>query len=363
MFTIKKVFMNEMDAGGGSGELDAAALSQELTEMLAQEYGGQEQEQEQELGEGDETGEESGDDEAANAGTEGTESPENPGEKGTETDHLVKPPSTWRAEAKAEWDNLPQKAKEEILKREQEIFSGIESYKEKASLGERVEKAFGPLMETFKQSGIPIEAEIQELASAHVILSLGSTEQKVNLIQGLAQRFNVPLQVLLGDGVDGDEEGIDAFNDPIVKSLQAKVADLENQLKGVTTATHQQKVQTVQQQIDAFKAKPEAEFFDEVIPEMEAVIRAGQAKSIEDAYKKAVKLNEKVSGILSEREVARKLEEQKKVEEARVAAAKSKTNATITGNRVQGNRGTAKPSASLDQALSAAFDQAVEKFK
>jgi len=45
---------------------------------------------------------------------------------------LQEPPKSWSNEAKAEWAGMSERARQEVLKREEDIFNGIEQYKSRA---------------------------------------------------------------------------------------------------------------------------------------------------------------------------------------------------------------------------------------
>ena len=58
---------------------------------------------------------------------------EQPTEPEVKSEAALAPPKTWRAEALAKWETLPAEVQREVLKREEDIFKGLESYKADAT--------------------------------------------------------------------------------------------------------------------------------------------------------------------------------------------------------------------------------------
>ena len=66
----------------------------------------------------------------------------------------LQPPKTWRPEAAAKFAALPPEVQQEVLKREEDIFKGLESYKADASIGKALKGVVQPYLQVFQSQGI-----------------------------------------------------------------------------------------------------------------------------------------------------------------------------------------------------------------
>jgi len=229
-------------------------------------------------------------------------------------------PNTWRPEAKAEWDKLPPAAQAEILKREEDVFRGIEGYRQQANVGKTFENLLSPYQQLFQQQGQNVFALTQDFLVAHASMSIGTPEQKLGKLMEIAKAYNIELP----SGAPTDPENA-PYIDPQVKALQQQLASVQSQLAG--TATKQQEIDAREQErvraglrseIDTFAADPANIYFEECGDQIVALLQSGTAKNLKDAYDQAVWLNP----VTREKEVLRKTAEQaaKAREEARARA-------------------------------------------
>ena len=58
----------------------------------------------------------------------------------------VAPPKTWRSEAAGMWAQLPPAVQQEVLKREADIFQGIEQYRDLAQTGRAFQQTLAPFI-------------------------------------------------------------------------------------------------------------------------------------------------------------------------------------------------------------------------
>jgi hypothetical protein len=106
------------------------------------------------------------------------------------------PPATWRKEASAAWAGLPSEVKQEILKRESDIFKGLESYKADANFAKGVKHVLAPYDQIMQQSGINPLQHISGLLQAHHIMATGTPQSKLAFFQKLAQDYRIDLSTL-----------------------------------------------------------------------------------------------------------------------------------------------------------------------
>lgn len=194
-------------------------------------------------------------------------------------------PSTWSKEAAAEWGEIKPHIQAEILKREQDIFAGLEQYKTRAEIGDRYEGViaeFKPILDAEQID--PVEM-FGNFAANHYLLSRGTPEQKLTIATNLMTHY----------GIDIEQVQQRLFNapevNPEVEELKAKIARLETGVNTITTRETEQVRNQFAQQINQFASDPAHPYFDEVSNDIATFLKNGVATTLEEAYEKAVYAN------------------------------------------------------------------------
>lgn len=226
-------------------------------------------------------------------------------------------PDTWRKEAKAEWDKIPAAVREEILKREADMFRGIEGYRADAALGNNVKQIVQPHLQFFQKTGENPLQLLNNLTQAHIQLSTAPAPQRRALF----------LQVAKSYGVDLLSEP--AYVDPTVASLQTELHAVKSQLQSRAQTEADAERSKLKSQLDAFIADPKNEFVQEVLPEMAQLLQGNVASSLEDAYEKACRLSPSVQAKQLTRQREVEAARQKEQADAKAAAAKQAASANV----------------------------------
>lgn len=253
----------------------------------------------------------------------------------------TEPPKTWRPEATAKWATLPPEVQQEVLKREADMFRGLEMYKADAATGKSVQQILAPYMPMLQAAGLNPLQQIDGLMKAHHLLATGTPEQKQMLFQRLAQDYGVTLQ----------PPGEAPFVDPSVAALQTEISTLKSQINARSQREEAAVRETLQKELETFAADPAHQYFDEVATDIAGLLRSGAAKDLADAYEKAVWANpvtraKEQSRLTAEAEAKRAADEAKRVEEARKA-----TSANVRSRPKAAS--AAAPLGSIDDTLSA----------
>lgn len=258
----------------------------------------------------------------------------------------LEPPKTWRKEAAATWAALPAEAKAEILKREEDIFKGIEAYKADAGFGKSLKGVMAPYMPILQQYNIDPVAQVQQLMNAHHTLALGTPQQKAALFQQLARDYQIDLGQLTATGEA-------PYIDPAVKDLQTQLQAVKSQLSSAEQARFTEVRQGLEKQIDAFAQDPANVHFNDVANDMAVLLEKGVCKTLPEAYERAVWMNPAVRA----KEVARQqAEASKKAADdaaAKAAAARKSTAANVRTSAKSGS--AAAPLGSMDDTLAEAL--------
>lgn len=257
------------------------------------------------------------------------------------------PPKTWRAEALAKWETLPAEVQREVLKREEDIFKGLESYKADAQVGRSINQVLSPYLPMLQQAGISPVQQVESLMQAHHGLATGTPEQKQRFFSELARMYNVPLS---GD-LAGEES---PFTDPQVAALQKEIAALKSTTMDRERREAESVRVTLQKEIDSFAADPKNVYFDEVATDIAALLKSGTASTLAEAYEKAVWLNPATRAKEQSRLTAETEAKVKADAEAKAAAAKKATAANVRSSPKSAS--AAAPLGSIDDTLSAALN-------
>ena len=187
------------------------------------------------------------------------------------------PPQSWRKEMHEFWKGLDPSVQAYVEQREQQMHDGLEKDRGDANLGRTMRDVMSPYSEMLKTQGIDEPVMVRNLMNAHYRLSTADEAGKRDLINQIAQSYNISL--------DGEAPKVD----PALKAIQDKVNSLESHLTAAQQATLQEARDRVDKDVEVFASDPTHEFFDEVSEQIVPLINAGY--SLEDAYQNAIWLN------------------------------------------------------------------------
>lgn len=221
-------------------------------------------------------------------------------------------PNTWKKEAAEKWATVDPVVRAEIERREQDFHKGVEQYKERAQFAQSVEKTMAPYMQTIQQLGVPPERAIGELMAADHTLRYGSAQEKSAFFAQLAHNYGIDI---------GHAAQVQQNTDPNVFAAQNENQQLRAQLQNYHQTAQQQAEASLNSEIEAFKANPSHSHFESVKGHMSALLQAGQAKDLADAYEQAIYANPTTrTAVLQQQEAAKREEAAKKAQAAKAAA-------------------------------------------
>jgi hypothetical protein len=257
----------------------------------------------------------------------------------------VPAPKTWRPEAAAKWATLPPEVQQEVLKREQDIFKGLETYKADATIGKSINQILAPYTPMLEAAGLNPLQQVEGLMRAHHALATGTPEQKAAFFQRLAQDYNVPL------GQSADDAN--PFVDPQVAALQSQLTALQSKLMEREAREASVVKQSLQKEIDDFASDPAHQYFDEVATDIAGLLQSRTASTLAEAYEKAVWANP----VTRAKEQARlTAEAQAKAANEAAAKAEAARKASAANVRTSPKAASATaPLGSIDDTLSAAL--------
>lgn len=195
-------------------------------------------------------------------------------------------PKSWKKEMAEHWQGTTPDVRRYVHDREQQALNGIMQYKTDL---DKWTAAVEPVKEYYAQANIDPRVAFQNLANADLALRNAPDNVRLDVLQKLVQDYNLmPLvQQMLGQQVTAPQQPL---RDPRVDQLLA----LEQQRE----TAHYQGI------VESFIADPKNEHVETVLPDMLALIEAGQAKDLADAYEKAIWTNPTSRAALVQKQIA-----------------------------------------------------------
>ena len=257
----------------------------------------------------------------------------------------VKPPDAWSPAAKAQFATLPAEIQAEIARRESEVHKGFTKQDEQRTVGKQFQEAITPYLPLIRsEGGDPIRA-VQDLLQTAYVLRTAAPQQKQDLFLSLANQFGVDLNQISQRVAGGQSQG-----DPQVAQLRNELQQLQWERQQAEQQRQAQEQMQLNQTIEQFAADPKNLYFPNVRVHMGALMRAGAASSLQDAYDQACRAHPEISRILLQQAEA-------SAEQQRLAAAREKAErARAASGSITGSPTGAVTNSSVNQNGSLADD-------
>lgn len=253
------------------------------------------------------------------------------------------------------WATIPPEIRDTFHEYETNIGRLASTYGQRAKQWEEAQKVYAPYAEMVAKEGGNFHSAVANLLETSRILRQGTPEQKIVLLRQTAAAFNIPLEALSAGGAPAGEAGAPAAP-PINEELINRLNTLERTVLTTRgTEAHNARTQ-VETEIQTFMSDPANVYLQEpgYLDTMSALIGAGKANDLPEAYRQAAWLHER----------PRQLEIAKANQQREQAGRETAARARRAASSVNGSApGTVKPDPnkmSLRDTLSAAYDGELE---
>lgn len=242
--------------------------------------------------------------------------------KQTEQVQRIPRPNTWKKEHEPLWDKLAdgqQLTGEEARRfleysrqRETEFTTGVTTYKAEADNARVLQEAVAPFLPELRQHGINPAQWIGNLGTAHRTLAMGNDQQRLEMFLKLADDYKVPLKSLLGGESPSQESSV--YMDEIGR-LKGEVERLSKWTRGEEESRATGEIERLRKDQENFP------HFEQARETMARLLETGVATSLDEAYKKAIRLDEKIWEAEQTRlsEIAKKKSQVEKAKSAMVS--------------------------------------------
>jgi hypothetical protein len=230
----------------------------------------------------------------------------------------VEAPAYWSEESRAQFDALPDEAKNVVL---EQAKNANADYTRKATELAEQRKAGQPLQAVtdkwngyLQQQGTTAELAFDNLMQTQHALRTGTPEQKRQALESIRQTY----------GISDAEE--DEYRDPELASLESQIQSLSSQVNQNQTTQYQSQLDAANQSISQFANEVDGNgdlkhpHFDTVQAKMTELIAGNDDMDLQAAYEAA---SEPINSLVSERVAKAQAAAQAKVktEKAKKAAA------------------------------------------
>lgn len=191
------------------------------------------------------------------------------------------PFAAWKKPAQEALSQLPPETQQYIVEREQQFHKGIQQYKEDAQKGRSLGNALAPHMEYLNKLQVAPEVAVSKLIETERKLRTSDPETKAKEFVLLAHDYGIDLNSLTSVPFD-----------PYHHNLEQQLAKQQQQLAQLSQSRQMAEEAQLGQTIEQFAQSHE--HFDEVRETMADLLDKGFATDLNDAYAKAVRLNDDV---------------------------------------------------------------------
>lgn len=251
-------------------------------------------------------------------------------------------PTNWKGAGKIEWANLPKDIQQQIS----EDYANVS--KTQAELQQFKSAIDDGRAQVLAANYGSVSQGLQNLFA----LSDFASKNPTGFTLWFAQQRGIDLtQLVQGAGQGQQQQGQADASHP----LMARISQLETQLQQFSQQQTQSQSSVLQSEIDRFASDPAHPYFNDVRPEMAALMNQGSAKTLGEAYEMAVWAKPNIRNSLLETE-------RKKAFEANAAKVVQASNAavSITGSPTGGKTPPAdEPETDLENLVRRNYDRVI----
>lgn len=235
-----------------------------------------------------------------------------------------KAPSSWTPKAREHWASLPEEARKEILRREEDGVKGIRQLQEQMAPFTQFAGTLEPFIKEALDNRVDPGQYIGNVMQAERRLRSGSAEERFSALVEIAEGYGIPLRNIINEAM-----GTEVIPHPSLApkatapSIPASVQQELDEARKIKEDAQKSLIKEIE---DFSKVN---EFFEDVRTDMAALMDMGRATSLADAYEKACKINPDVQQIIEQRASQPKLSDKQK---AAASISGTSSNSAETGN-------------------------------
>lgn len=299
------------------------------------------------------------DDESGDTADEEVEQEEEPEEEVEEEQEKAEeieeefrnPPTTWTAQSKSQYRDLPAWAKREIHKRERDALNGVNNLKGKAEFADRLNSTIQPYQPFLRSMGVTPERAVEDALNLAHSLKTGTPVEKAMILRNIAQQYGVDIkQVQEAQQID-----------PQYAQLMGEVQRLRRDQFQQQQLTQQQQMAEANRQIEEFLNETDENgelahpYFSNVSMDMKVLIESGRATTLKDAYEKACWADPGIRELIQSKQLAEKEAQRRENEKQKILKAKKSNRNNLEHKGKSDFR--VKPKGTIEDTISETYDR------
>lgn len=247
---------------------------------------------------------------------------------------LTRAPSTWKPQARLDWEKLSPAHRAEIHRREADFQNGQAQLLPDARLGNSIRAVTEPYRAIIAQSYGSDDRMLQSMLPTLQTFAMGNPQQKLAEIVRISQQFGIDLSQLSGQGEPQTQQ---QFADPRVDQLLQNMQNQERQRQSNEQRSLETMATAWMNEVDA-QGQPKREYLQDVMQEMSVLIPQIKQTNpllthpqvLEQAYDRAVWANPNTRQALQGKQQSELLERQRAANQTRVQDAKRAASTNVT---------------------------------
>lgn len=254
-----------------------------------------------------------------------------------------RPPASWKKDYHEAWAGLDPRVQEYAYQREEQMRAGVVPLMEKAKFADAMTQVIEPYMATIRGMGIDAPRAVKALMEADHILRTSDPQRKVAYFARLAQQYGINL----GDVGQQQTTPVDPNYHMLANEL--------NRVRGevMSWKEQQERAQNEALQSEISRFAQGHEHFETVRPVMVQLLQSGAAKDLDEAYKKAIRLDDDLFESIQKAQQAEALTQ---TVAAKDRAAKQARSAAVSVRSSTPGTHTAPKAQTRREQLSESFD-------
>lgn len=270
-----------------------------------------------------------------------------------------RPPPGWKPAMREKFKALPEDVQGEILRREVDIHKGMELASEARKFKHEFDQKVAPYQAELASRNVSAMDAFDNYLGTAYALRHAPPGEKAALVGGLIQQYGIDigeLDKVLTSQIEGNNwaPGVDpVIAQTIEKTLAPYKQFMETQQQSVAQS-HEALKTEVRSEIDAFKADPVNEFYEDVKDDMAVLLETAARRNVnmtlQQAYDRATLLQPEIADLVAQR----RLQQSAQSKDAAAKAAKAKALGVSGSSPEMGQRA---PAQSLRGAIEAAFNE------
>jgi hypothetical protein len=230
-------------------------------------------------------------------------------DKAVKASPLDKAPQSWKPAAKQIWKELPESARQEVVRREKQITQALSESAGARQAVAQFTDMIQPYRARMESLGMPPLQAINELLKADHILTTAAPSKRAQFMAGLIKEYGVDVREL--DAALSGEAPVDQTAAQIEQLVNQRLAPFQQFVRQQAESAQQQRqreAMEVQQSIERMSVDPKFPHFEAVRDTMADLIEISAKRGLyitpEQAYTKAVAMDQDLSAQSNRRQAA-----------------------------------------------------------